>query len=554
MLNPSLPTSCNTTDRSILAQTFFIVRIIDTVSSSFLFESSSVVDSTNCLTFSAIRIPISVEYSLIMTAGLAYNITYGLTKPSSNLKISAFISNSGFTFSPAIVDFNDFYTLAKSTQLFLRSDVSPGTYVIYFNKSESSNQTFFRNILPVTITVSSSNASSSSFVTAPTISIPSMSDSTIGYPVTIPVQFSLPSSTEMILFMSISEESNQNLAQYSSAFANFNITPRVFTILPQETQYKYTISLASQFVPPPLTLNFRLTSNYPIVHKLLTPTMYLCFDRDPRFNVLYPPLRVTVTQFLSSCNRRDEGRQVTNILVSNQTSQSSASSVTPKIISMSVSSVASTGAVITVNSISAGTIFYACISAGYPAITNASLLISVNNSQGVAGYASSQSLDVSTGRTAQINFVATAAISGLNQSSNYVFYALSRSNLGTSTIASLNFSTAPISRGVQFRMSFTTVVTNLQLVNALVQSLRVSPGRIKILTNIVTLQKQANLSQQVSNNRPRFAYDIVLAPDEANDIISPWTTIQNFARNSTALANFQRSIASFDISTPITFF
>jgi hypothetical protein len=46
----------------------------------------------------------------------------------------------------------------------------------------------------------------------------------------------------------------------------------------------------------------------------------------------------------------------------------------------------------------------------------------------------------------------------------------------------------------------------------------------------------------------------VLAPDEANDIISPWTTIQNFARNSAALANFQRSIASFDISTPITFF
>ena len=77
--------------------------------------------------------------------------------------------------------------------------------------------------------------------------------------------------------------------------------------------------------------------------------------------------------------------------------------------------------------------------------------------------------------------------------------------MGTSAIASLNFTTAPIYRGVQFRMSFTTLVTNLQLVNTLVQSLRASPGRIKILTNIVTLQKQANLSKQVSNNRPRFA-------------------------------------------------
>ena len=44
-----------------------------------------------------------------MTAGLAYNITYGLSKPSSNLKITAYIANSGFTFSPATVDFNNYY-------------------------------------------------------------------------------------------------------------------------------------------------------------------------------------------------------------------------------------------------------------------------------------------------------------------------------------------------------------------------------------------------------------------------------------------------------------
>jgi hypothetical protein len=371
LLNPSLPTSCDTTDNNILAQTFFIVRIIDTVSNSFLFESSSVVDSKNCLTFYAIRIPVSLEYSLIMTAGLAYNITYGLSKPSSNLKITAFIANSGFTFSPATVDFDNFYTLTKSTQLFLRSDVSPGSYVIYFSKSEASNKTEFRNILPVTITVTASNtASTSTYVTIPTISIPSMSDSTIGYPVIIPIQFSLPSSTEMTLFMTISEESNQTLAQYHAAFRNSTLSPRIFNILPQQTLYNYTLVLKTQIVPPPVTLNFKLTSNYPIVHKLTTPVMYLCFDRDPRFNVLYPPLRVTVTPFLSSCNLRDVGKQVTNIYVSNDTSQSSAGSVTPKIITMTVSSVASTGAVLAINSISASTIYYSCIKAGHPAITN----------------------------------------------------------------------------------------------------------------------------------------------------------------------------------------
>lgn len=191
----------------------------------------------------------------------------------------------------------------------------------------------------------------------------------------------------MTLFMSVSEESNQTLVQYSSAFANASLTPRIFNILPQQTLYNYTLVLKTQLVPPPLTLNFKLTSNYPIVHKLTTPVMYLCFDRDPKFNVLYPPLRVTVTQFLSSCNLRDVGKQVTNIYVSNDTSKSSAGSVTPKIISMTVNSVASTGAVITINSISSGTIYYACISAGYPNITNTSMLISSNISQGVTGSA-----------------------------------------------------------------------------------------------------------------------------------------------------------------------
>jgi hypothetical protein len=554
LLNPSLPTSCSTTDTTILAQTFFIVRIIDTVSNSFLFESSSVVDSKNCLAFSSIRIAISLEYSLIMTAGLAYNITYGLSKPTNNLKITAFISNSGFSFSPATVDFNSLYTNAKSTQLFLRSDVSSGTYVIYFNKSESSNQTYYRNILPVTITVSASNTSSTStYVATPTISIPSMSDSTVGYQVIIPIMFSLPSSTEMTLFMTVSEESNQTLAQYSSALSNFSIAPRIITIQPQVTQYSYNVTQKSQIVPPPLTLNFKLTSNYPIVHKLTTPVMYLCFDRDPKFNVLYPPLRITVTQFLSSCNLQDVGKQVTNIYISNQTSQSSAGSVTPKIISMTVSSVASTGAVINISSISAGTIYYACISAGYNAITNASLLVNSNASQGMAGSVKSAALDVNTGRTAQINFVASATVTGLNQSSNYVFYALSQNNLGTSSISYVKFKTNGISNGVQFRMYFTSVITNLVLVNNLVQSLRVSPGRIKILTSTVTLQKLANISQS-SNNKPKFAYDIVLAPDDSNDIISPITTIQNFVTSSSALSSFQTGISSFDISTPITYF
>ena len=89
-----------------------------------------------------------------MVAGIAYNISYWLTKPASNLKINAYIENqNGFTFSPSMVEFNDYYTLSNSTTLYLRSDINPGVYTIKFNKYESDVKTYFRNILPITITV-----------------------------------------------------------------------------------------------------------------------------------------------------------------------------------------------------------------------------------------------------------------------------------------------------------------------------------------------------------------------------------------------------------------
>jgi len=73
-----------------------------------------------------------------MVAGLTYNITYGLTKPASNLKINTFIENqTGFTFSPSMVEFNDYYTLRNSTALYLRSDIPAGKFTVKFNKYES---------------------------------------------------------------------------------------------------------------------------------------------------------------------------------------------------------------------------------------------------------------------------------------------------------------------------------------------------------------------------------------------------------------------------------
>lgn len=128
-----------------------------------------------------------------MVAGLAYNITYGITKPASNLRIQALTTANGFSFRPTTVSFNDYYTLKQSTTVYLRSDIPPGNYTISFNKFESDVQTYFRNILPTTIQVISPS-SSATFV-SPTITVPSISISTSGASVVVPVLFSLPSST-----------------------------------------------------------------------------------------------------------------------------------------------------------------------------------------------------------------------------------------------------------------------------------------------------------------------------------------------------------------------
>jgi len=92
-------------------------------------------------------------------------------------------------------------------------------------------------------------------------------------------------------------------------------------------------------------------------------------------------------------------------------------------------------------------------------------------------------LTVQSGQIAQINYIAKANLASLEQSTSYVFYAVSSSNLGTSAILTLNFTTSKISNGVQFRLQFNQIVENLLVVNSLVLVLRVSPLRIKILTS-----------------------------------------------------------------------
>ena len=308
-----------------------------------------------------------------------------------------------------------------------------------------------------------------------------------------------------------------------------------------------------RIVPPPLTLNFKITSNYPIVHQLTTPTMYLCFDRDPKFNVRFPPLRVTVTPFLSSCNQKDVGKEVTNKKVSTDASKSSASDVRPKILGITVSSVASTGAQLEISSLTAGKIYWLCIPVGFPNITNAQDIIGGTNANGISGNSLSVAQTVVSGTTAQVNYYAKSTISGLSQTQQYKFYAVSSGNLGESDIFSIFFNTTTLSDEVLMTIHFRSIVTIAEIKNALKEVMRVSPSRISVETSIKKLQDQQAASTS-SDNQLSYKYDIIIIPDPQNDVISPFTVVSEFANSQKNLTKFQEYLPTFEITKTITFY
>ena len=93
-------------------------------------------------------------------------------------------------------------------------------------------------------------------------------------------------------------------------------------------------------------------------------------------------------------------------------------------------SAASTGASLSISSLTSGQIYWLCIPVGYPEITSANTIIDASNSNGISGSSISAALTVSSGSTGQVNYLASANISGLAQASGFKFYAVSSSNLG----------------------------------------------------------------------------------------------------------------------------
>ena len=93
-------------------------------------------------------------------------------------------------------------------------------------------------------------------------------------------------------------------------------------------------------------------------------------------------------------------------------------------------SAASTGGQLQISSLTSGTIYWLCIPTGYSAVTDTQVIIGGTSTNGISGSSESIAQTVSAGTTAQVNYNASATISGLNQTQSYKFYAVSSGNLG----------------------------------------------------------------------------------------------------------------------------
>jgi hypothetical protein len=106
---------------------------------------------------------------------------------------------------------------------------------------------------------------------------------------------------------------------------------------------------------------------------------------------------------------------------------------------MNSNNIVSTAATITINTRTAGTIYYLCIDAGYPLVTSVDTIIALNSKNGMTGTVNSTAQTVSVSNVAQINYIAIANVSKLNSSQNYIFYAVLKSELGISIIKTIRF-------------------------------------------------------------------------------------------------------------------
>lgn len=102
-------------------------------------------------------------------------------------------------------------------------------------------------------------------------------------------------------------------------------------------------------------------------------------------------------------------------------------------------------------------------------------------------------------------------------------------------------------------LTFTDIVQTLDIVLALKRTMRISPLRIKVLTSLHDLYAIQSVNN-IYKNTPKYPYQVVIAPDAQNDIMSPINFVQSFFNSSGNIQLLKTELPDWDTSTAVTYY
>lgn len=418
------------------------------------------------------------------------------------------------------------------------SNVLPGKYWINFTKFESTGSTFYKPILPVLITVvAGTNQSNNATIAAKLTTY-----SYIGYPIVVPIVLSVPSASPMTLVIAVKEEFNGSLLSYSKAYGNYSVAPRVINISAGVSEVNFTILYYNNTVPPGITLLLSISSLYPLYYTLTTPVLYVSFQKDPKYQGIYVPMKVTVSS-VSFVSTDDVGKSILNVFVNNQTQNVS---FAPVIIAMNQTMRGSTWSNLLINTKEEYTLYWCVLEQGYTEPTAYSDLTTLSYPN-----CRDKGRMQSTKNPLQlVNCEAWVNSTILECNTKYNLFAVAYNSMGYSPVSKLTFTTAELSLGAEMKLSLNGIVPANKIITALQQTLGISASRIKVTTSYLDLQ---NMYKANNTNTYNYTYTVVIAPNPINDLPAPIDLVGGMVNSSAMLASLGRNLDSWNQKSPIPY-
>lgn len=147
----------------------------------------------------------------------------------------------------------------------------------------------------------------------------------------------------------------------STAYGNYSVAPSLIAIPANVNQVNFTILYYNDTVPPGITLLLSLSSLYPLYYNLTTPTLYVSFMKDTKFQGVYVPMKVTISD-INQSNANDVGKSILNVFVNNQTQNAS---FAPVILSLNQSQRGSTWSSLLIYTKEEYTLYWCILEQGY---------------------------------------------------------------------------------------------------------------------------------------------------------------------------------------------